>query len=65
MTVPVLTPMPLAGSARAPGHHQAGGFQQDAILHLVHPEALSRSSPRGDERAIVRAFGGRDYEPRA
>jgi hypothetical protein len=42
---------------------QAGGFQQDAIMHLVHPEVFEPIISRGDKRAIVGAFGNLVSEP--
>jgi MoxR-like ATPase len=42
---------------------RAGGFQQDAILHLAHPEVFEPIISRGDKRAIVRAYGDQVTEP--
>jgi MoxR-like ATPase len=42
---------------------QAGGFQQDAILHLVHPADFEPIISRGDKRAIVRTYGHLVSEP--
>jgi 5-methylcytosine-specific restriction enzyme B len=42
---------------------RAGGFQQDAILHLVHPEVFEPIISRGDKRAIVRAYEDQITEP--
>jgi MoxR-like ATPase len=42
---------------------QASGFQQDAILHLVHPEVFEPIISRGDKQAIVRAFNDLVSEP--
>jgi MoxR-like ATPase len=42
---------------------RAGGFQQDAILHLVHPAVFEPIISRGDKREIVRAYGHLVSEP--
>lgn len=41
----------------------AGGFQQDAIMHLAHPDVFEAIISRNDKRAIVQAFSELIGEP--
>jgi MoxR-like ATPase len=42
---------------------RAAGFQEDAILHLVHPDVFEPIISRGDKAQIVRAFSHLVSEP--
>jgi hypothetical protein len=42
---------------------RAAGFQEDAILHLVHPDVFEPIISRGDKAQIVRAFSNLVREP--